>query len=639
MKIDQILPAFWTVLYILSGIMVTSCEGNEVVQYEITDNEGGNTGNSENNEVAITAITLSQHEISIEKGKSAYLDVYYSPINATEKPKPITWTSSDDSVASVVYGTVQGKGVGTAEIYAYCGGLSDKCVVSVYEPSPSLQLDITTLHLIPSSIVSISVSTKDPVTWSTSNKDVAIVDHGVVTAIAAGTATITAQSGDLKGFCEVLVENPDIPYVDLGLSVKWAAWNLGAFSPEEHGDYYAWGETKPKMLYEEENYKWWPGSYGENPTKYFGGDEQIPGHSLDPEDDVAHVILGGRWRLPTKEEFEELCTRCSIKYTSYEHVNSMGYSSVESGFEFTSPNGNSIFLPRSGWVRNAEGIRSPQFSDVRLLDKNCGYYWSSYLEINSVSRAGALLFSLDTTPISFPYLAGTSGFRGCLVRPVYDDSDLKPAPQEPEIVDLGLSVKWASCNLGAIKPEDRGDFYSWGETEPHYNSLFPIIWKYGMESGYSSECYKWCEWDGMHFTGFTKYNSNSFYGYMGFMDGKKKLDLEDDAVHVSLGSKWRMPTREEISELIEKCTWEFEWRGWVFGYKVTGPSGKSIFIPSAGKYKGTDFYETGVYYASSSLADDLCLFTLGYWNGSPKPQLMQNEYRWDGFTLRPVYAE
>ena len=127
MRIDQILPAFWTALYILSGILVTSCEGNEVIQNEITDNEEGNTGNSENNEVAITAITLSQHEISIEKGKYAYLDVYYSPINATEKPKPITWTSSDDSVASVVYGTVQGKGVGTAEIYAYCGGLSDKC--------------------------------------------------------------------------------------------------------------------------------------------------------------------------------------------------------------------------------------------------------------------------------------------------------------------------------------------------------------------------------------------------------------------------------------------------------------------------------------------------------------------------------
>ena len=621
--IDQILQAFKTTLLISLSVLMMSCEGNEIIRYENTDKDEDNSGNSDNNEVAITAITLSQHELSIERGKNEDLVVIISPTNATYKQ--ITWTSSDDSVASVIDGNVQGKRVGTAEISVHCGGLSDKCIVFVYESSPSLELDVTYLHLIPSSIALISVFTENPVSWSTSNKNVAYVNNGIVTALSAGTATITAQSGDLKGFCEVLVDDPNIPYVDLGLSVKWAAWNLGAFSPEEQGDFYAWGETAPKVLYEEENYKWWPGPYGENPTKYFGGNVQIPGRSMDLEDDVAHVILGGRWRLPTREEFEELCSRCSI---------SSNAPYLDYGFAFTSPNGNSIFLPTAGRVRSIKGVRS-QFSSIYTLDSNSGYYWSTDLEMNNVSYAGALLFTHDTTPITFPYSRSTEGYMGCSVRPVYDDSDQEPKPQEPEIVDLGLSVKWASFNLGATRPEERGDFYAWGETKPHYNSLFPIIWKYGMDSGYSSECYKWHEYDELYYGGFTKYISDSSNGFRGFTDGKKELDIDDDAVHVNLGGKWRMPTKEEISELIEKCTWEFE----SIGYRVTGPSGESIFIPFAGKFKETTFYETLPCYASSSLADDLFLYSLGYVYGSPKPQLMHSEYRWNGLTIRPVYAD
>ena len=111
----------------------------------------------------------------------------------------------------------------------------------------------------------------------------------------------------------------------------------------------------------------------------------------------------------------------------------------------------------------------------------------------------------------------------------------------PVAVDLGLSVKWAWFNLGASLPEEYGDYYAWGETEPYYSSLDPLTWKDGKEAGYYWLSYKWCMGSG---DTMTKYCTESTYtyGYNGFTDGKTVLNLEDDAAHVNLGGKWRMPT-------------------------------------------------------------------------------------------------
>ena len=101
----------------------------------------------------------------------------------------------------------------------------------------------------------------------------------------------------------------------------------------------------------------------------------------------------------------------------------------------------------------------------------------------------------------------------------------------PEAVDLGLSVKWASFNLGADNPEGFGDYFAWGETRP--------------KEDYSWATYKWSEGGT---TTLTKYNTNSQYGPV---DNKKKLDPEDDAAHVLLGGTWRMPTLFELEELMD----------------------------------------------------------------------------------------
>lgn len=157
-----------------------------------------------------------------------------------------------------------------------------------------------------------------------------------------------------------------------------------------------------------------------------------------------------------------------------------------------------------------------------------------------------------------------------------------------EYVDLGLSVKWATCNVGADKPEDNGGLYGWGETEPR-DIYAPRGW---MSN-------KW----GVSLFGFTKYNRLSD---LGPVDNKETLDPEDDVAHVLWGGKWRMPSEQEMHELHENCNWEWTTLNGVYGYRVTskkrGYNDRSIFLPAAGKYVSALYtYGSDGNYWSSSL--------------------------------------
>ena len=156
-------------------------------------------------------------------------------------------------------------------------------------------------------------------------------------------------------------------------------------------------------------------------------------------------------------------------------------------------------------------------------------------------------------------------------------------------VDLGLSVKWASCNLGASSPEEYGDYYAWGETETKTN--------------YEWSTYKWCKGDYNKLTKYCPSDESGYWAGYGSPDGKTRLDLSDDVAHIKLGGKWRIPTDEEWTELRERCKWTWTSTNSVNGYTVTGPSGNSIFLPAAGYRYGTLLYDAGSYglYWSSSL--------------------------------------
>ena len=157
-------------------------------------------------------------------------------------------------------------------------------------------------------------------------------------------------------------------------------------------------------------------------------------------------------------------------------------------------------------------------------------------------------------------------------------------------VDLGLSVKWATANLGASSPEEAGDYFAWGET--------------AAKNEYTWSTYQWC--NGTYST-LTKYCFTSSRGFNGFTDGKKSLDLDDDAARSVLGGSWRLPTDKEILELADSnnCEWTWTEVNHVKGYRVTSKiNGKSIFLPASGRYYRTNGLEkvgTDGYYWSSEL--------------------------------------
>lgn len=162
-----------------------------------------------------------------------------------------------------------------------------------------------------------------------------------------------------------------------------------------------------------------------------------------------------------------------------------------------------------------------------------------------------------------------------------------------EYVDLGLSVLWATCNVGATMPEGYGDYYAWGETEPK------IV--------YSGSTYKY--FNGSSST-LTKYCNSSSYGNNGYTDTKTTLDPDDDVAHVKWGGDWRMPTKDEFTELRNNCTWTWITLNGVKGYRVTskksGYTDRSIFLPAVGYRSDTGLYDVGSdgYYWSSSLYTD-----------------------------------
>ena len=166
-----------------------------------------------------------------------------------------------------------------------------------------------------------------------------------------------------------------------------------------------------------------------------------------------------------------------------------------------------------------------------------------------------------------------------------------------DYVDLGLSVMWATCNIGASSPSDYGDYFAWGEAE--------------TKSSY------------------TKDNSAT-YG--------KSSDTFLDAASGQWGSLWRMPTRAECQELIDNCTWQWTTVGGHKGYRVTSKkNGSSIFLPAAGGRYTTQLNnadEWGYYWSSSPYESNsnnayFLTFSSGY-------RIVYWSYRYYGASIRPV---
>ena len=167
--------------------------------------------------------------------------------------------------------------------------------------------------------------------------------------------------------------------VDLGLSVNWAGWNLGASSPEERGNFYAWGEITTKSQFDTSTYLYYSSSslnIGSNisATKY----------------DAPYNNWGGDWRMPTSDEFNELIS------CTWEEITFNGTT----GYKVTGPNGNSIFLPNTGHKQGSQNTTSSN-----------GYYWTSK----------------GMTTMSYAYCLSTAnGFEGIVLKERYWGLAIRP---------------------------------------------------------------------------------------------------------------------------------------------------------------------------------------------------------------------
>ncbi len=179
-------------------------------------------------------------------------------------------------------------------------------------------------------------------------------------------------------------------------------------------------------------------------------------------------------------------------------------------------------------------------------------------------------------------------------------------------VDLGLpsGLKWAACNIGASSPEGYGNYYAWGETS--------------TKTDYSGN------------TSLTYGKSLSGLRSAGIINSSDVLNSFYDAARSNWGSTWRMPTKAEMEELKEKCTWTWTTQGGKSGYKVTGPNGKSIFLPAAGYRYGSSLDgagEYGHYWSSSAFDGTRSAYNLSF---DSSGHCVYWGRRYYGFSVRPV---
>ncbi len=470
-------------------------------------------------------------------------------------------------------------------------------------------------------------------------------------------------------------------FVDLGLpsGTLWATCNVGANTPEEYGNYFAWGETQPKEIYNWSTYQYCNGSYN-TLTKYcnqsdYGNNDFTDGLTiLLPEDDAATANWGADWRMPTGEEWQELIDNTTCTWTTRNGVN---------GRLYTASNGNSLFLPAAGYRLDGSLYRvgtygnywssslyteDPNFAR-NLYSHTSNYYMYNYYRFNGFPirpvsstsptptfiidatanpaeggevsgggtyQAGAECTLTATSNEGYTFTSWTENDEVVSTDAIYTftvDADrnlmanftYNGGGDEHAYVDLGLpsGLLWATCNVGADNPEDYGDYFAWGETMP--------------KDTYDWSTYQYC--NGSSYT-LTKYCSNSNYGYNGFTDNLTTLLPEDAAATANWGNDWRMPTKEEWQELYNNTTVTWTTQNGVNGRLFTASNGNSLFLPAAGYRYISSLDYAGSYgsYWSSSLSTGSPDGAWILYFGSDNYGMNGYGYRDYGLSVRPVRA-
>lgn len=380
---------------------------------------------------------------------------------------------------------------------------------------------------------------------------------------------------------------PIAEYVDLGLpsGAKWAKWNMGAKSESDRGGYYGWGDATGDLDVSNSDLK----------SNDFTKDNTSSNIAGNPAFDIVKAKWGGYWQMPTTTQLLELA---NSNYTTWELVSNY-QNSGNDGYVITSNiNGNKIFLPIAGY-KNQHGVVEPNMSS---------YYWSSNYDPEA-TKAYVVQYYSPNDGEANEYSANYGfSIRGVYMEPIVYPKDSAVA-ENVKAVDLGLSVCWADQNIKSKSNPSQDAYFSWGSLDTDQST-------------------------------FTR--DNYPYQGQGISDANtENLPTDKDAAVQLWGGTWRMPTIDEMSELVNNCTWTraTDSNG-VSGYRVTGPNGNSIFMPIDGYksysslYPGDGRYWTSSDYSKGSDNDEAYAMFF-----TDSQRFISSFTRAYGLPIRPVRAK
>ncbi len=541
----------------------------------------------------------------------------------------LTDIEQDSKYLFVAYATDEYSQTGKGEVLSFTTGSPSVHVSSVSLNMSSLELGVGNTATLVATVLPENASNKK-VTWSSSDESRATVSsQGVVKGISMGNAviTVTTEDGGKTAQCHVSVtqstvhvQSVSLNKSDLVLTVGNSETLVATVLPENAANKsVTWSSSDPS--------KATVSSTGVV-TGVAEGAAVVTATTVDGGKTASCFVTVRKAAQPDPGESENALIELSC--------DELDWGDVEIGNHVT----------KTFTVKNT-GTTALNISSVSIVatDNTVNPSYFSILPNSSstVSPGNSLAFNVTFIPeaesgyyaiVSIKSNASnaTQGTSTVWLTGVGIKASSSHSGATPEIVDLGLSVKWASFNLGATKPEEYGNYYSWGETEAmDVNSPASYKFSNGAQA-------------------FTKYNTDPYYTYLGLgiIDNKIVLDPEDDAAHVILGGKWRIPSKAEIEELIANCTWTWNWTGTtesgLAGYKVVsnipGYTDKWIFLPAPGKRSGPDLYNEenyGHYWSSDLYTDDPAYaYSLFF---SPVYKALSNTARHFGISIRPVYDD
>ena len=453
----------------------------------------------------------------------------------------------------------------------------------------------------------------EKIIWSSSDTNIVrITEPGEIMAVGVGSCRITAQYGSMTAHCDVTAEYIEPAAVDLGLSVQWANLNVGASSPDEVGSHFKWDQTQWLHFYEERGWRL--------PTvdEYEELESDCDGDGI--EDEENELLIGYYCGKSPGYEKDSIFIRISTSYFDENDYPDYPFliQPYEDMWEYELNSLKKYALP-ARLVRDLpqDENKRPYYISIITKDSICiepgeRRVLQIHAQPGNIKDSKAVEWTTSDPQVATVQdgvvTAISAGF--CTVTASFGDASAyyhlqvaKPGSRLSvyKYVDLGLSVYWASFNLGSFTESVHGDRYQWGNVEPSS----PQKYDYEMEPG--------------------------------------------DAAAFNWGGSWRLPSRAEWEELAENCEWKKDTVDVTPGFratsKVPGYEDRSIFLPYTHKKAVDNMYMTSDLVNTNGKKNDCYLFYISdkprrvYVQGENEPGETTSEYCYIISRNRTYYSD